>query len=462
MPASDGGSPITGYRVTPYIGGTAQTPILTGSAANTYTATGLTNGTAYTFTVAAINGVGTGPGLGRLAGDHARGQRRLRPVRRPASAAPPATRSVALSWTAPASDGGSAITGYRITPSIGGTAQTPILTGLRSDHASASPASRTARPTRSRSPPSMASAPAPTPRPPLRSRRASGTTAPGAPTGVGGSAGDASVALSWTAPASNGGSAITGYRVTPYIGATAQTPVLTGSAATTFTVTGLTNGTAYTFTVAAINAVGTGADSAATAAITPAAATAPGAPTGVGGSAGDASVALSWTAPASDGGSTITGYRVTPYIGATAQSAIQTGSASTQLQRHGSHQRHGLHVQGGRDQLRRNRRRLGRLGCGHACGAEPDPDRERASGRPRMGRLRRAADPERPLGLRVEDQCQPRSVARPVRDDHRGQRVDQRVPHGLLRRRRRTAHGIARHVPRCQLRSRRPPTPRTA
>ena len=111
---------------------------------------------------------------------------------------------------------------------------------------------------------------------------------PGAPTGVGGTAGNASVALSWTAPASNGGSAITGYRVTPFIGATAQTPVLTGSAATTFTVTGLTNGTAYTFKVAAINAVGTGADSAASAAITPAAAaTVPGAPTGVGGTAGN-------------------------------------------------------------------------------------------------------------------------------------------------------------------------------
>ena len=41
----------------------------------------------------------------------------------------------------------------------------------------------------------------------------SGPTVPGAPTGVQGSPGDGSVSLSWTAPASNGGSAITGYRV---------------------------------------------------------------------------------------------------------------------------------------------------------------------------------------------------------------------------------------------------------
>ena len=66
--------------------------------------------------------------------------------------------------------------------------------------------------------------------------------------------------MSWTAPSSTGGSAITSYTVTPFIGSTAQTPVtVTGSPpATSTTVTGLTNGTAYTFTVSATNATGTG------------------------------------------------------------------------------------------------------------------------------------------------------------------------------------------------------------
>ena len=82
---------------------------------------------------------------------------------------------------------------------------------------------------------------------------------PGTPTGVAGAPRDSAVALTWTAPAFDGGSAITSYRIVPYIGNTAQTAVTTPSAATGFTVTGLARtGPTYTFTVAANNAVGTG------------------------------------------------------------------------------------------------------------------------------------------------------------------------------------------------------------
>ena len=133
--------------------------------------------------------------------------------------------------------------------------------------------------------------------------------------------------MSWTAPASDGGSAVTGYVVTPSIGGVAQTPVTFTSAATTQTVTGLTNGTAYTFTVAAINGVGTGPGSGPSAAVTPA--TTPGAPTIVSGTGGLAQVTLTWTAPASDGGSAITGYIVTPYLGGIPQTPVTFSSAAT-------------------------------------------------------------------------------------------------------------------------------------
>ena len=87
---------------------------------------------------------------------------------------------------------------------------------------------------------------------------------PGAPTGVSGvKVSNGKINVSWTAPASNGGAAITGYVVTPYLAGVAQTATTFNSTATTEQTTGLTTGQTYTFKVAAINSVGTGAQSAA-------------------------------------------------------------------------------------------------------------------------------------------------------------------------------------------------------
>jgi hypothetical protein len=144
-------------------------------------------------------------------------------------------------------------------------------------------------------------------------------TAPAAPSNVSATAGNGSASVSWTAP-SSGGSPITSYTITPYIGTTPQTPTTVSgpTPATKATVTGLTNGTAYTFTVTATNAIGTGPASAASNAVTPSAPTAPAAPSNVSATAGSGSASVSWTAPSS-GGSAITSYTVTPYIGTTAQ-----------------------------------------------------------------------------------------------------------------------------------------------
>ncbi|HKZ14577.1 MAG TPA: DUF3616 domain-containing protein [Solirubrobacterales bacterium] len=100
-------------------------------------------------------------------------------------------------------------------------------------------------------------------------------TLPGAPTGVGATAGDSKATLSWTAPANTGGSSITAYKITPFRNGAGQPSITTPSAATGYTVEGLTNGSSYTFTVAAINASGTGPASEPSAAVIP---SAPGAP----------------------------------------------------------------------------------------------------------------------------------------------------------------------------------------
>ena len=150
---------------------------------------------------------------------------------------------------------------------------------------------------------------------------------PGAPTGVAAVAGLGSATVSWGLPP-DGGSPITSYKVTPYIGPVAQaSTTITGSPpATSATITGLTNGTAYTFTVTATNAIGPGPASTASAAVTPTAPTAPAAPTGVSAVAGNATANVSWTAP-SNGGSPITAYTITPFIAGVAQSATTiTGS----------------------------------------------------------------------------------------------------------------------------------------
>jgi hypothetical protein len=92
---------------------------------------------------------------------------------------------------------------------------------------------------------------------------------PEAPTDVTAKAGNKKAVVQWKAPASDGGSPITGYVVTPFRGKTKQAPISVNSTDTSTTVTGLVNGATYTFKVAAINASGTGAESTASAAVSP-------------------------------------------------------------------------------------------------------------------------------------------------------------------------------------------------
>ena len=215
---------------------------------------------------------------------------------------------VTLSWSPPASNGGAAIIGYDVYMGTGsgGESRSPVngsliggtsytVTGLTNG-------TRyyfTADTVNDANLHSVASAEASaTPVAPV--------TAPGAPSGLTATAGHAQVSLSWKAPGSDGGAAITGYNV--YQG-TSKKPVasVTGTGAT---VTGLTNGTTYSFKVTAVNRAGEGPASGAASATPTAAITKPGPPNGLTASPGDGKVTLSWKAPGSGGGTGISGYEI--------------------------------------------------------------------------------------------------------------------------------------------------------
>ena len=93
-------------------------------------------------------------------------------------------------------------------------------------------------------------------------------TVPSVPLSPTASASSGQAVVSWLAPSSDGSSPITGYTVTPYLGSVAQTPQVFASANLIQTVTGLTAGSSYQFTVTASNAAGNGPASAKTTSVT--------------------------------------------------------------------------------------------------------------------------------------------------------------------------------------------------
>jgi hypothetical protein len=135
--------------------------------------------------------------------------------------------------------------------------------------------------------------------------------------------------LTWTAPATSV-PAITGYELTQSPGTTAITPL--GATDTTTTVTGLTPGTTYTFSLRARNStLSTGLGPAAVTTATPTApvpTAVPGPPTGATATAGNATAAVLWTAPTTTNG-TITGYDILDQNSVVRGTVVGTGTSTT-------------------------------------------------------------------------------------------------------------------------------------
>jgi len=312
--ASANGSAITSYTVQAYDAtGTAiagKTCTIT-SPATSCAVSGLTNGSEYSFKATATNGVSTSVESSASA--------TVTPAGVPSAptgvSVTSGTGKVTVAWTAPAANGspitsytvqaynetGTAVSGASCTISapsttcdvttnlVAGTAYTFKVTATNAaGTGSASSASSSA----------------------------AINAAPSAPRNVTATASNGAATVSWDAPLDERGSAVTGYTVTAYTSGNIVAGSCTATAPTeTCSVTGLTNGDLYTFKVTATNGIGTSVQSSASTAVKPS--TVPNAPTAVVASAGDASASISFTAPANDGGSTITGYTVTASNGTT-------------------------------------------------------------------------------------------------------------------------------------------------
>ena len=142
---------------------------------------------------------------------------------------------------------------------------------------------------------------------------------PSAPQNVTAAPGNSMVTVSFNAPASDGGTPVTTYTISVMPGAR-SIPCSGGP----INVTGLTNGTNYTFSVTATNATGIGP--AATASATPIAP--PTAPQNVSVAAGNTQAKVTFSPPASNGGSAITLYTVTATPTGGGSSITATGTAS--------------------------------------------------------------------------------------------------------------------------------------
>ena len=246
-PTDPGSSPVTGYEIS-LDGGQQWRPLRANSANPVAGAVGgLTNGRTYVVKVRAVNLVGPGAASAAIAVMPATVPTAPRNV----SAAAALTR-VAVSWTPPASDGGSPVRYYLTTASPGGqTCSTRTnrcvfpqlrpsttysfsvvavnaVTALRGT--GTSPAARTAS--------------------------LYVSTRPSVPRSLVVTPGDRVLTLSFQPPASDGGSRVTGYQVTRDRGVTWTRLPTTGTTSLRATIAPVLNGSAYVLSVRAVNANG--------------------------------------------------------------------------------------------------------------------------------------------------------------------------------------------------------------
>jgi titin len=306
-PGSNGGSAIAAYEYSLNGGGTWTS---TGSLSPSFTIGSLMNGTTYSLTLEAVNEAGASVASATATGTPATvpGQPTITTTTR-------GNQTITVAFSE-GSTGGSAIVSYQYSTDGGATWSTAtatgtplVITALSSDGVTPI-ANGTDYPVEIRAVnvigDSLASS----------SVNVAPASVPGAPT-VTLTPGNGAIAVGVTV-SNNGGSPVTGIDYSLNGGDF----VSTGTTSSSFTIPGLTNGTSYSVSVRADNAIGQGTPST-SANATPI--TVPGAPVAVIAASDSASADVSWATPVTNGGSPITSYTATAYT--TSGGTIVAGTA---------------------------------------------------------------------------------------------------------------------------------------
>lgn len=293
-PAQGGGTPVTGYVVRLAAPGSPAVALVEGTpaTARSHTFSGVDDGREHTWSVAAVTGVGEGqPASGTVT-----------PLGPPSAPQRVSARGddgeATVSWDAPSSTGGSAITKYVVQGTPAGTVEAPAtarsarVVGLTNGERYTFTV---------RAVTAVATGPASNP-----SNEVLVAGAPGAPSAVTADSRDRALLVRWNAANARGGT-ISGYRVAVRA-ADGEVRVATTTGADRQALVGeLRNGVGYLIEVVAFGPLGEG-PAGTGGPVTPA--TVPGQPREITAVDGDASVRVGWLAPTGDGGAPVTAYRI--------------------------------------------------------------------------------------------------------------------------------------------------------
>ncbi len=274
QPPNNGGSPITGYKIE-YKNGTNTYFVLSSNVGNvtTYIHNGLKTGSTYTYRVSALNSMGTSSTSNEAS---ATPTKTLTPTGLIATAISPT--SIALSWNAPTETYGQTITGYRIDQKLSsgvfqtmvdssatqvtsynvtglktGTTYTYVVAAVYSGGTSSNPSNEA-----STTPTNTSSGTPPTSTPPSTNPPPQTISVSNPPIGLTATAvSSTKINLSWAAPSNNGGSLVTGYKIERKVSQGPYFVLANTDSSTTYSDTGVIQGTTYTYRVSAINSIGT-------------------------------------------------------------------------------------------------------------------------------------------------------------------------------------------------------------